>query len=339
MTTTTMTERYLGAVGSNLPASKRDDIIRELSENIDAQMEDEAESLGRPLDDDEQAAILDASATHSSWRRSTAATNDRSRSAASSSDRSSSRRMPRSSRSTSRSRSSSGRHLPGHGRVDRTGALRRRRPARHPVPHRHRHLRRDASAVRERPGPLGSAHAGFERRDRLRLARRHRRGDGRQARQGPRPVHDLRPGTRTDHHRTRLVAGDRRAFADRVHEARTGLGGPVHPGHRPHRGHPHRPARQPRPADLDPVPRRRSGAPRRRERRPDAGLAVARQLGRSGRSRDGHDRPGRCRRDRGPDRPDHPCRLDPHRRTLRALRAAPVHPVAAGLGRTAPQGT
>ena len=58
MTATTMTERYLGAVGSNLPASKRDDIIRELSENIAAQMEDEAEARGRPLDDDEQAAIL-----------------------------------------------------------------------------------------------------------------------------------------------------------------------------------------------------------------------------------------------------------------------------------------
>jgi hypothetical protein len=50
--------RYLQAVKVFLPHRDQDDILRELSENLVAQMEDRAETLGRPLTDAEQAEIL-----------------------------------------------------------------------------------------------------------------------------------------------------------------------------------------------------------------------------------------------------------------------------------------
>ena len=51
-------ERYLQAVSFFLPRRQQDDIVRELSENLLSQMEDRAEELGRPLNEDEQADIL-----------------------------------------------------------------------------------------------------------------------------------------------------------------------------------------------------------------------------------------------------------------------------------------
>ncbi len=51
-------ERYLHAVKFFLPQAQQDDIIRELSANLTAQMEDRQEELGRPLTEAEQAEIL-----------------------------------------------------------------------------------------------------------------------------------------------------------------------------------------------------------------------------------------------------------------------------------------
>jgi hypothetical protein len=51
-------ERYLRAVKFFLPRRQQDDILRELSENILSQMEDKAAEFGRPLNENEQAAIL-----------------------------------------------------------------------------------------------------------------------------------------------------------------------------------------------------------------------------------------------------------------------------------------
>jgi len=51
-------DRYLVAVGQKLPKPQRDDIIRELSENILSQFEDKEVELGRPLSEAEQEAIL-----------------------------------------------------------------------------------------------------------------------------------------------------------------------------------------------------------------------------------------------------------------------------------------
>jgi hypothetical protein len=53
-------ERYLQAVRFFLPQKQQDDIVRELSENLIAQMEDREEDLGRPLTETEQADILRA---------------------------------------------------------------------------------------------------------------------------------------------------------------------------------------------------------------------------------------------------------------------------------------
>jgi hypothetical protein len=50
--------RYLQAVGRLLPMARRKDIIAELRANILSQMEDREQELGRPLTEDEQAAIL-----------------------------------------------------------------------------------------------------------------------------------------------------------------------------------------------------------------------------------------------------------------------------------------
>ena len=51
-------ERYLQAVRGYLLVRRRDDIVRELGDNILSQMEDKAGELGHPLNEDEQAAIL-----------------------------------------------------------------------------------------------------------------------------------------------------------------------------------------------------------------------------------------------------------------------------------------
>jgi len=53
-----MLDRYLQAVKFFLPGGQQDDIVRELSENLIAKMEDREEELGHPLDEAEQAAIL-----------------------------------------------------------------------------------------------------------------------------------------------------------------------------------------------------------------------------------------------------------------------------------------
>ncbi len=53
-----MLDRYLQAVKFLLPRKQQDDIVRELSENLIARMEDREEELGRPLDEADQAAIL-----------------------------------------------------------------------------------------------------------------------------------------------------------------------------------------------------------------------------------------------------------------------------------------
>jgi hypothetical protein len=51
-------DRYLQAVGSNLPQKKRDDILRELRANILEGVEDREAELGRPLTVDEEEAVL-----------------------------------------------------------------------------------------------------------------------------------------------------------------------------------------------------------------------------------------------------------------------------------------
>ena len=51
-------DRYLKAVAKALPEAQREDIIRELSEDIRSEMEDKARDLGRPLTEAEQQALL-----------------------------------------------------------------------------------------------------------------------------------------------------------------------------------------------------------------------------------------------------------------------------------------
>jgi hypothetical protein len=51
-------DRYLQAVRGYLLGRRRDDIVRELGDNILSQMEDKAAGLRRPLNETEQAAIL-----------------------------------------------------------------------------------------------------------------------------------------------------------------------------------------------------------------------------------------------------------------------------------------
>lgn len=54
----TLIERYLHAVRGFLPASRQEDIIRELSDDIHSQVADKEEALGRPLTESEQSALL-----------------------------------------------------------------------------------------------------------------------------------------------------------------------------------------------------------------------------------------------------------------------------------------
>jgi hypothetical protein len=55
-------DRYMHSIRThlprNLPEAQRDDIISELSENIQAQMDDREGTLGHPLTDAEQEAML-----------------------------------------------------------------------------------------------------------------------------------------------------------------------------------------------------------------------------------------------------------------------------------------
>ena len=51
-------DRYLKAVGKALPEAQREDIIRELSEDIRSEVEDKQNELGRPLTEAEQEAFL-----------------------------------------------------------------------------------------------------------------------------------------------------------------------------------------------------------------------------------------------------------------------------------------
>lgn len=56
----TLVKRYLDAVRDHLPRDQQDDIINELSDNIQSRLEDEESVRGRPLAEDEQVAILRA---------------------------------------------------------------------------------------------------------------------------------------------------------------------------------------------------------------------------------------------------------------------------------------
>jgi hypothetical protein len=53
-----MIDRYLQAVKFALPAAQRDDIIKELSDNVLSQIEEKEAALGRPLSEDEQVELL-----------------------------------------------------------------------------------------------------------------------------------------------------------------------------------------------------------------------------------------------------------------------------------------
>jgi len=55
---TPLIERYLQNVRLSLPAARREDIIRELAEDIRTQVADREEELGRALSEDEQEALL-----------------------------------------------------------------------------------------------------------------------------------------------------------------------------------------------------------------------------------------------------------------------------------------
>jgi len=56
--TSDLLARYLQAIGDHLPAATRDDVLAELRANLQAQLDDRAEELNRPLTDAEVAAIL-----------------------------------------------------------------------------------------------------------------------------------------------------------------------------------------------------------------------------------------------------------------------------------------
>lgn len=53
-----LVDRYLKSVGSYLPKEQKDDILRELSENIRSEIEDQETLLGRPLTEAEQEALV-----------------------------------------------------------------------------------------------------------------------------------------------------------------------------------------------------------------------------------------------------------------------------------------
>lgn len=51
-------DSYLKTVASALPLAQRDDIVRELSENIHSEIEDKESELGRPLTEAELEALI-----------------------------------------------------------------------------------------------------------------------------------------------------------------------------------------------------------------------------------------------------------------------------------------
>ena len=53
-----LVDRYLQSVGSYLPKEQKDDILRELSENIRSEIEDQEKELGRPLTEAELEALV-----------------------------------------------------------------------------------------------------------------------------------------------------------------------------------------------------------------------------------------------------------------------------------------
>ena len=56
--TSDLLARYLQAIGDHLPAATRDDVLAELRANLQAQLDDRAEELTRPLTDADIAAVL-----------------------------------------------------------------------------------------------------------------------------------------------------------------------------------------------------------------------------------------------------------------------------------------
>jgi hypothetical protein len=56
--TTDLLDRYLQAIGQHLPTATRADVLAELRANLQAQLDDRAEELNRPLTEPEVAAIL-----------------------------------------------------------------------------------------------------------------------------------------------------------------------------------------------------------------------------------------------------------------------------------------
>lgn len=54
----TLVDRYLRAVRDHLPRAQQDDIINELSDNLQSRIEDEEATRGHPLSEAEEAAIL-----------------------------------------------------------------------------------------------------------------------------------------------------------------------------------------------------------------------------------------------------------------------------------------
>ena len=53
-----LVDRYLKAVAKALPEAQREDIIRELTEDIQSEMEDKQSELGRELTEAEQESLL-----------------------------------------------------------------------------------------------------------------------------------------------------------------------------------------------------------------------------------------------------------------------------------------
>lgn len=53
-----LVDRYLKALAKGLPETQSEDILRELSEDIQSEMDDRAAELGRPLTQAEQETIL-----------------------------------------------------------------------------------------------------------------------------------------------------------------------------------------------------------------------------------------------------------------------------------------
>src|ERR1700757_418263 len=51
-------ERYLKSLSKLLPADQREDILRELSEDIRSEIDDKESELGRPLSEAEQLELL-----------------------------------------------------------------------------------------------------------------------------------------------------------------------------------------------------------------------------------------------------------------------------------------